>query len=205
MTQNGFYTMLPLEHQFHTVKSDRSNCRIQRGLQNPSVSFASCCLRGQRTAGCGNSDTVSHLHSGCSPAWISPPRAASGSYNARTNSGRGQGKHGDGSTESCCHWHSNLPVCVHAYTCVCVRLPVWTRRLTVNPWAVCMICPFLFCVSSSARGQCRVTDRKWWGWVGWDSAAGCKVLSQQNYATCKYNFSHWGFMLMFLNQLWAVL
>lgn len=53
----------------------------------------------------------------------SPPGAASGSHSARTNSGRGHGKRGDGSTESCCHWRSDLPACVRAYTRVCARQP----------------------------------------------------------------------------------
>lgn len=96
------------------------NCRIPRSPLPAAVAVAAA---GQRTAGCGNSDTVSYLHSGCRPACISPPGAASGSYSARTNSVRGHGKQGDGSTESCCHWRSNLPVCVCAYTCVCVRRP----------------------------------------------------------------------------------
>lgn len=130
----------------------------------PSVPpAAGRCVRGPRgTAGYGNSDTVSHLHSGCRPARMSPPGAASGSCSARTNSGRGHGKRGDGSTESCCHWHSDWPACVRACVCVCVRvsLPVWTHRLTVNPWAACMICPILYCVSSSAQGRSGVTDRK---------------------------------------------
>lgn len=86
-----------------------------------------------------------HSHtpqSGYSPALMPLAGAASGSCSARTNSGRGHGKRRDGSTELCYHWHSDWRVCVCACKCVCLSLKR-TDWLTVNPPAVCMICPIL--------------------------------------------------------------
>lgn len=80
--------------------------------------------------------------SGYGPTLMSLAGAASGSRGARTNSGKGHGKRRDGSAELCYHWHSDWRVCVRACKCVCLSSKR-TDWLTVNPPAVCMICPIL--------------------------------------------------------------
>lgn len=80
--------------------------------------------------------------SGYGPTLMSLAGAASGSRSARTNSGKGHGKRRDGCAELCYHWHSDWRVCVCACKCVCLSLKR-TDWLTVNPPAVCMICPIL--------------------------------------------------------------
>lgn len=70
-------------------------------------------------------------------------RAVSGSCSARTNSGPGHGKWGDGSAEllSLALSVQNVSLFTH----MCVGLSVKrTDWLSVDPSAVCMICPILY-------------------------------------------------------------
>jgi len=105
--------------------------------------------RGSRACWVMGTERRRHSHtpqSGYRPTLMSLAGAVSGSCSARTNSGRGHGKWGDGCAELCYHWHSDWRVCVCVCMCVCVCVCLslnLTDWLTVDPPAVCMICPIL--------------------------------------------------------------
>lgn len=95
-----------------------------------------------------------HSHtpqSGYSPVLMSLAGAVSGSCGARTNSGRGHGKWGDVSAELCYHWLSDWRVGLCMYVCVCLSVGL-TDWWTVDPRAVCMICPIL-CPATLCKQQ----------------------------------------------------
>lgn len=146
-----FWPRLPLRPSKDTLRQSvflvGASLRILHSLMYSSLSLSlpGSGWGGSRTCWVMGTARSRHSHtpqSGYSPALMPLAGAASGSCSARTNSGRGHGKRRDGSTELCYHWHSDWRVCVCACKCVCLSLKR-TDWLTVNPPAVCMICPIL--------------------------------------------------------------